>query len=1043
MELTAEASAKAVEKSEEERTSVARENERHARLRQIVHEAGELLPISGPISAFAFLNTLQSLEHLPFDQGLQAGAELYGCEPYLTVDQFREKLTQGRIRNEDLSAVLREDLGERADELVSGLSSRLDLRLSMLEYSLLAGPTAELRWFVAETDALRRLRKELSPAVRGKFLDETRHWVMRDLRRESTDNSSGPRVKPGDCGPQDLRDLLARFGEPSIERWDERTWEAFSLHVLWRICVRGAESLESPPTGTSVGIRHRDILRKVTHQDSDLLVHDVLIRFCAAFTDQGFAPVALPKRDQGFYLSFVDLYQRTGSPPDVWMRDLPQELRRLHAEGMGPIDSILESLEILGVDGAELDLFITKTLLALRGWAGMLYQMEVRGDRVPSPVPPDTLLEFLAIRLILERLALAYVARRHMNFHGSLRDLRRSARERIAGAPASTIEPRAFLVFQLAQLLGWSLPHLDNLTASEWGELIEEIEAFTSLEQRRTFHAAFERSLRIQILDAISIHARRPARRVKSPRFQTVYCLDAREESFRRHLEEYAPDTETFGAAGFFGVAMYYRGITDAHYVASCPIVVRPQHWVVEDVVYTLEEVHRQRAKARRALGTATHQVHLGSRSIAGGAMLTMGLGVFASIPLVTRVLFPRLTAMVRRTAGMLVEPPPITRLRLERGTTSAGSSGSQIGFTVDEMANIGERTLRDIGLTSGFARLVAFLGHGSFCLNNPHKSAYDCGACTGSPGGPNGRAIAAILNDARVRAILASHGLSIPADTVFLGGLHNTCDDTITFLDLDLLPKSHVKDFEDMKQTLDVVCQRNAHERCRRFYSAPLNISLTEAKRHVEDRAEDLAQTRPEFGNASNALCFVGRRSRIRGLFLDRRAFQMSYDPTQDDTEQNILARILSAVVPVCEGINMQYFLSYVDSTGWACGTKLPHNVSALLGVMDGAASDLRPGLPWQGVEIHEPVRCLFVIETTPDAMNLIMERNPVVGRILRNSWVQLAVLSPDSSELKVLRNGEFHPYQPQATELPKAASSIDWYRGWRDHLAFAEIES
>ena len=34
----------------------------------------------------------------------------------------------------------------------------------------------------------------------------------------------------------------------------------------------------------------------------------------------------------------------------------------------------------------------------------------------------------------------------------------------------------------------------------------------------------------------------------------------------------------------------------------------------------------------------------------------------------------------------------------------------------------------------------------------------------------------------------------------------------------------------------------------------------------------------------------------------------------------------------------------------------------------MDGAASDLRPGLPWQMVEIHEPMRILFVVETTPE---------------------------------------------------------------------------
>jgi len=417
-------------------------------------------------------------------------------------------------------------------------------------------------------------------------------------------------------------------------------------------------------------------------------------------------------------------------------------------------------------------------------------------------------------------------------------------------------------------------------------------------------------------------------------------------------------------------------------------------------------------------------------------------LGVLASVPLVARVLFPRLTARIRRTAERFVEAPPITRLRLERKTPAPGMGDDEIGFSLDEMAATGERVLRDIGLTSGFARLVMFLGHGSFCLNNPHKSAYDCGACSGSAGGPNARALAMILNDVRVREKLAERGLPIPAQTVFLGGQHNTCNDSVAFFDLDLLPKSHFRDFEAARDTLAEVCEHNAHERCRRFESAPLDVSLEGAHRHVEGRSEDLAQTRPEYGNATNAICFVGRRARLRGLYLDRRCFMHSYDATQDDEEATILGRILGAVVPVCEGINMQYFLSYIDSPGWGAGTKLPHNVTSLLGVMDGMASDLRPGLPWQGVEIHEPVRLLFVIETSPEAMLKIMERSEVVGRILRNGWAQLAVLDPHSSIIQVFRKNLFHVYRPETRELAKASSSIDWYRGWRDNLGFAAIE-
>jgi len=147
--------------------------------------------------------------------------------------------------------------------------------------------------------------------------------------------------------------------------------------------------------------------------------------------------------------------------------------------------------------------------------------------------------------------------------------------------------------------------------------------------------------------------------------------------------------------------------------------------------------------------------------------------------------------------------------------------------------------------------------------------------------------------------------------------------------------------------------------------------------------------------------------------------------------------------IFPVCAGISLEYYFSYVDNTGWGCGTKLPHNISALLGVMDGAASDLRTGLPWQMVEIHEPVRLLNIIETTPEAMLRIMDKNPGIGKLCRNGWVHLAVLHPETRRLSTYQNGRFQDYRPQAALLPKAASSVDWYRGWRDHLEFAQIES
>jgi uncharacterized protein YbcC (UPF0753/DUF2309 family) len=371
------------------------------------------------------------------------------------------------------------------------------------------------------------------------------------------------------------------------------------------------------------------------------------------------------------------------------------------------------------------------------------------------------------------------------------------------------------------------------------------------------------------------------------------------------------------------------------------------------------------------------------------------------------------------------------------------GPANGHLGFNLDEMTNMAERLLRDIGLIHGFARLVFTIGHGSESLNNPHKSAYDCGACGGSPGAPNGRAGAIILNDPRVRRSLAERGIVIPDSTWFVGGCHNTCDDSVTLFDLDRVPESHRAELERIQGEIEQTCERNAHERCRRFVSAPLTMTFAEAKRHVEGRSEDLAQTRPELGHATNALCHVGRRERTRGLYFDRRMFLTSYDPTQDDESGTILARTMAAIFPVCGGINLEYFFSHTDPAGYGCGTKLPHNISALLGVMDGAASDLRTGLPWQMTEIHEPVRLLIICETAPHVMRQVLDGNPMGKQMTDNGWVRLAVQDPGTNDILLYEKGTFVRYEPQTRQLPQAESSGDWYRGRRDHLEFAEIGS
>jgi hypothetical protein len=353
------------------------------------------------------------------------------------------------------------------------------------------------------------------------------------------------------------------------------------------------------------------------------------------------------------------------------------------------------------------------------------------------------------------------------------------------------------------------------------------------------------------------------------------------------------------------------------------------------------------------------------------------------------------------------------SELTIENKNFSDIENGLQIGFTVSEMADRVEGLLKSIGLVTNFSTLVYIIGHGSSSVNNPHYAAYDCGACAGRPGSVNARVMCYMANHAEVRSLLRSRGLNIPETTRFIGGLHDTTRDEIEFFDKERLDEvslvNHIKNEEVFGRALDA----NSKERSRRFASIDTRLPVNKIHDKVRLRSVSLFEPRPELNHATNALCVVGRRNLTKNLFLDRRAFLNSYDYTMDP-DGEALFHVMKPLGPVCGGINLEYFFSRVDNQKLGAGSKLPHNVMGLFGVANGIEGDLRPGLPIQMTEVHDPVRLLLIVEQHPQIVLDVIRRSAEVYEWYGNEWIHLVAIDPQDGTFYQFVNGEFLHYHP-----------------------------
>lgn len=492
---------------------------------------------------------------------------------------------------------------------------------------------------------------------------------------------------------------------------------------------------------------------------------------------------------------------------------------------------------------------------------------------------------------------------------------------------------------------------------------------------------------------------------IKVKSFQAMFCIDDRACSLRRYLEKHDPACETFGTPGFFGVEFFFQPDHGKFYTKLCPAPITPKYLIKEIGV---------RRKHEKDVHFTKH-----SHSLFSGWLISQTLGFWSAFKLLLTIFKPSVSPAM---ASSFKHMEKTSKLTIENKHLHRRENDLQIGFTIEEMAVRVESLLKSIGLVKDFAPIVYVIGHGSSSVNNPHYAAYDCGACSGRAGSVNSRVICHMANQRKVRELLCDKGLEIPDTTQFVGGLHDTTRDEIMFFDEELLSignrERHWVNESIFTQALDA----NSKERSRRFESINTELSTEEIHAKIRIRSVSLFEPRPELNHATNSLCIVGRRSLTQHLFLDRRAFLNSFD-YQVDPDGNYLFNILEAAASVCGGINLEYFFSRVDNQKLGAGTKLPHNVMGLFGVANGIDGDLRPGLPSQMIEVHDPVRLLLVVEHFPEVVLKTIQKSSETYEWFINEWVHLIVIHPITRELFHFKEGRVSNYKTLTESIQKVA--------------------
>jgi uncharacterized protein len=633
-------------------------------LRSQVKLAGEIIAGYWPMRTFVHHNPLHELETSAFDEAIQRARRLRGGQGYLHNEQYRQYVQRGRIRVDQIDAVLR----AFALQPSVCLGEREVTHLEVLRAHLIHGISAP-----ANENLERLCEREPERGLLTALMDR--------LEPVLAVQSAEDRCQ------QEVREDLAALGRTmTLSAWCDRTF------------------------GTALVAR----------------TNAEMIRWSAAFLDEGQAAWSMPQREQSLYGAWKSL-----APLDLkaalWgLRGWAERVAALPDRSE---DAILEALTVLGIPEACRVDYLSLQLAALPGWTAFIkWRGEQQGYAWQQDYPAD-LVKYLAIRLFYERQWLeqagveefgipgAFEAMRtYMELHpltyyvrvqriaGRLPvhwsrqlDQRRhrwskrvdrggnddlEAWDRLAGRYLGDSEEShrraafrsaAWRLLRLTEAMAIAPTALLQTSPEGLVAVLRWLEAFPETQHGPVWLEAFEAGYHEPLLDQIQAKAASSEVPVSGesaadvrPQAQAVFCIDVRSEPVRRHLESIG-NCATFGFAGFFICFIRYRALGSHHETDQYPVIAKARN-VVREIPrsYHGEMLTRHQAGARlfRAVDTLLHDL---KEHVITPYVMVETIGWFYSVPFFAKSLFPLKWRQVRDWFKRLVAPPVATTLTVDK----------------------------------------------------------------------------------------------------------------------------------------------------------------------------------------------------------------------------------------------------------------------------------------------------------------------------------------------------------------------------------------